>query len=88
MLKQHEIPASISNTAGTFVCNHVTYGVQHYLRKHRVHCKAGFVHIPYIPQQNHLNSPSMELSMIVNALTHIITHISDEEIIKSEGKIC
>lgn len=45
------IPASISNSAGTFVCNHVTYGVRYLLEKRGKGQKSGFIHIPYLPSQ-------------------------------------
>ena len=41
----------MSNTAGTFVCNHVTYGVRHMLELEGKGRKSGFIHIPYLPQQ-------------------------------------
>ncbi|MGH8026499.1 MAG: pyroglutamyl-peptidase I [Pseudoxanthomonas sp.] len=43
-------PAEISQTAGTYVCNHVFYGLMHALRKRRK-IRAGFIHIPYSPEQ-------------------------------------
>lgn len=87
-LNAKNIAASISNTAGTYVCNHVTYGVQYYIRKHNLSCKSGFVHIPFIPEQNHPEHSSMELSLIAEGLACIITHIDKENIVVSEGTIC
>jgi pyroglutamyl-peptidase len=45
------VPASISNSAGTFICNEVTYRVQHWLAQHRAQLTAGFIHLPYLPEQ-------------------------------------
>lgn len=49
-LKEAGVPASVSQTAGTFVCNHVMYGLLH-----KISCQAsvkgGFIHIPYLPEQ-------------------------------------
>ena len=45
------IPASVSHTAGTFVCNHVAYGVAYLARKYYPEMKTGFMHIPYLPYQ-------------------------------------
>jgi pyroglutamyl-peptidase len=42
-------PAAVSQTAGTFVCNHVFYGLMHTLRRRRV--RGGFMHLPLLPQQ-------------------------------------
>ena len=64
------IPASVSNTAGTFVCNHLMYGILHYIEQHKLPIQAGFIHIPYLPQQavNHRRAPSMSLTDMVSAL--------------------
>ena len=45
------VPASVSNTAGTFVCNHVAYGVAYLAKKYYPNMKTGFMHIPYLPYQ-------------------------------------
>ena len=51
-VKAQGIPASVSNSAGTYVCNHLLYGLLHYLATHgRGVIPAGFVHIPYLPEQ-------------------------------------
>ncbi|MCL2235151.1 MAG: pyroglutamyl-peptidase I [Defluviitaleaceae bacterium] len=73
-LKRAEIPAVVSDTAGTYVCNHVMFTALHYAAKHRPEMKAGFVHIPYLPAQvlDKGNAPSMSLENIVKALTIII----------------
>ncbi len=42
-------PAAVSQTAGTYVCNHVFYGLMHRLRRRRV--RAGFMHLPWLPEQ-------------------------------------
>ena len=44
-------PAFISNTAGTYVCNHLLYQVLHLLRQEQPACRAGFVHLPWLPEQ-------------------------------------
>lgn len=50
-MKAIGIPAAVSNTAGTFVCNHMLYGLLHELAQRSLHIPAGFVHIPYLPEQ-------------------------------------
>ena len=45
------LPASVSNTAGTFVCNHLMYGVLYTLAKKYPGIKGGFTHVPFIPEQ-------------------------------------
>jgi len=48
-LREAGIPASVSQTAGTFVCNHVFYGLQHLLQGQGV--ASGFIHLPLLPVQ-------------------------------------
>ena len=43
-------PAELSQSAGTFVCNHVFYGLQHALRTRRT-ARSGFMHLPLLPEQ-------------------------------------
>lgn len=45
------VPASVSQTAGTFVCNHVFYGLAHLVATERPSLRGGFVHVPYAPHQ-------------------------------------
>ena len=45
------IPAMISNTAGTHLCNFIMYNVLHYVTKRGMKTKVGFVHFPFLPQQ-------------------------------------
>ncbi len=44
------IPAEISHSAGTYVCNHIAYAMLH-LTAPRRDVRAGFIHIPYLPAQ-------------------------------------
>ena len=76
-IREEGIPSSLSNSAGTFVCNHLMYGVLYYLNK-RPGMKAGFIHVPYIPEQtkNKKEIPSLELSEIVRGLEAAITAIA------------
>lgn len=69
-LRSEGIPSSVSNTAGTFVCNHLFYGLMHYLQQEGNKRRGGFIHIPYLPEQAARNpgQPSMSLEMIVRGL--------------------
>ncbi|MGI8561863.1 MAG: pyroglutamyl-peptidase I [Luteimonas sp.] len=62
------IPAEVSQTAGTYVCNHVFYGLMHALRRRKV--RAGFVHIPWSPGQaaSKAGAPSLPVDCVVDAL--------------------
>jgi pyroglutamyl-peptidase len=64
------IPASLSQTAGTFVCNHIFYGACHIAKKRRRKLRAGFIHVPFSPAQaaRHPGSPSIGVSVIADAL--------------------
>lgn len=51
-LKEKNIKATISNSAGTYVCNHLMYGVLDYLANKKYHhIKAGFIHVPLYEAQ-------------------------------------
>ena len=82
------IPASVSDTAGTFICNHVLYGVR-YLCEHKYPGKkSGFIHIPFMTSQavGKKGTPSMSLDEIVKGLTAAIEAIVlNEEDIKVTG---
>ena len=59
-LRASGFPASVSQTAGTFVCNQVFYALQHTLAGQGVH--SGFVHLPLLPEQAaHWPGPSLSL---------------------------
>ncbi|MCL2548196.1 MAG: pyroglutamyl-peptidase I [Symbiobacteriaceae bacterium] len=45
------VPAAVSNSAGTYLCNHVAYGIPRYLQKNSSEAVAGFIHIPFLPEQ-------------------------------------
>jgi pyroglutamyl-peptidase len=61
-------PVEISQTAGTYVCNHVFYGLMHVL--HRRRARGGFIHIPYSAEQAALipGAPGLALENAVEAL--------------------
>ena len=50
-IREANLPAAVSNTAGTFVCNHLMYGVLYTFAKKYPHIKGGFTHVPFIPAQ-------------------------------------
>jgi pyroglutamyl-peptidase len=50
-LRRRGVPAAVSSTAGTFVCNHVFYGLMHELAKNENTVRGGFVHLPFLPRQ-------------------------------------
>ena len=91
-LRAEGIPASVSNSAGTFICNHLCYGLMHELAAEGNVRRGGFIHIPYLPEQaaKLTGQPSMALETIVRGLTAAIaaslTTAEDER--HSGGTIC
>ena len=69
-LREAGLPSSVSQTAGTFVCNHVFYGLMHQAHEWGTTMRAGFIHIPYLPQQaaKHPGFASMKLEDMVEGL--------------------
>ena len=63
------IEAHISNSAGTFVCNHVFFGTRYICEHEYPSVKSGFIHVPYCTEQGKTDLPSMPLAEIVRALT-------------------
>jgi pyroglutamyl-peptidase len=70
-LKRRRIPAAVSQTAGTFVCNHVFYGLMRILARRRG-LRAGFVHVPYAPGQAPRETPTMPTTIARKALEVVI----------------
>jgi pyroglutamyl-peptidase len=58
------VPAEVSNSAGTYVCNHLMYGVLHFLATRGIRARAGFVHLPFAAEQalDRRDTPSLPLA--------------------------
>ena len=78
-IKEEGLPATVSNTAGTFVCNHLMYQALYLADKKFPHMRAGFMHIPYMTEQviNKSNTASMNLTDIVRGIEAAIGAIVD-----------
>ena len=61
------LPCALSYSAGAFVCNDVLYTLLHHY--HGTAVQAGFIHVPFLPEQAGDSMPSMPLKDIVRALT-------------------
>lgn len=70
-IRSAQIPAALSYSAGAFVCNDVLYRLLHHF--HGTATRAGFIHVPYLPQQAKENQPSMGQEQIVRALLAAIS---------------
>lgn len=76
-IKEEGLTASVSNTAGTFVCNHLMYQVLYLVEKEFPNIKAGFMHIPYMAEQvvDKPHTPAMDLVDIVRGIEAAIRAI-------------
>ena len=90
--KKAGVPASVSNTAGTFVCNHIMYSLLYYINKNKLNIRGGFIHVPYISQQviGKKNTPYMELTTATKGLEASIRAIKNNlvDVKVTGGKEC
>ena len=92
-LRAAGLPGAVSNTAGTFVCNHVFYALMHRLASDAVwsQTRGGFIHLPYLPEQaaRHFGAPSMALATQVQALQVVMrTALSVRtDVLESAGQL-
>jgi len=92
-LREAGLPAIVSNTAGTFVCNHIFYGLMHLVASRRLPARGGFLHVPYLPEQAAglagIQVPSMGLDDIVRGIEIIlrVAAAHSEDIVAAEGAI-
>jgi pyroglutamyl-peptidase len=69
------VPAYLSNTAGTYLCNQTMYGTLHRLAERRQPARAGFVHLPLLPAMvaaSGLDQPSMDAGLMVRAVEIVV----------------
>ncbi|HLY47084.1 MAG TPA: pyroglutamyl-peptidase I [Stellaceae bacterium] len=90
-LRQAGLPASVSNSAGTFVCNHLFYGLMHLAATRLPGLRAGFLHVPYLPSQaaRYEGAPSMALDDIVRGIAIVLAVAAArrDDIAVAEGAI-
>ena len=90
-LREAGLPAVVSNTAGTFVCNHVFYGLMHLVVTRHLPVRGGFLHVPYLPSQAACLSgaPSMALDQIVQGIEIVlrVAAARTDDIATPEGMI-
>ena len=74
------LPAALSNTAGTFVCNHLMYGVLHTLAVSYPGVRGGFMHVPFAHSQVlDRTMPSMSCPDIARGIEAAIAAIAENE---------
>ncbi|ODN41892.1 hypothetical protein BGC07_01565 [Piscirickettsia litoralis] len=95
-MREHGVPSDISDAAGTFCCNHLMYGVLHFCAVNNLPVRAGFIHLPYLPNvaamPDNLGAPSMSLDVAVKgvkvAIGAALEHSSDiQETVMSRFQI-
>ncbi|MEY8396300.1 pyroglutamyl-peptidase I [Lachnospiraceae bacterium 45-P1] len=69
-IKDAGYPSVLSNTAGTYICNHVMYGILYYIKKEFPGIRGGFIHVPYAASQvvDKPGTPSMAIADIAASL--------------------
>jgi len=78
-LEKAKIPCSLSNSAGTFGCNHVFYELMHYLSVNGIEMPAGFIHVPSLPEQVlEKKTSSMSLNTIMLGLEAVLVELSKD----------
>ncbi len=90
-MRKAGLPAGVSNSAGTFVCNHIFYALMDIAAAHPIPMRGGFLHIPYVPEQAARlgGAPSMAIDDIVRGI-EIILEVSaarTSDIHTAEGRI-
>lgn len=91
-IRDEGLPSELSNTAGTFVCNHLMYQTLYLTNTEFKGKRAGFMHIPFLPEQvvSRPGTPAMALEDIVRGITAAIRAIvqfdGKEDLKTVEGK--
>lgn len=78
LLKDRNIPVTLSDNAGRYVCNYVFYLACHQIKLLENSGKAGFIHVPLMSEQileSNSNVPSLPLNLMVNAIESCIETI-------------
>jgi len=90
-LREAGIPVAVSNSAGTFLCNHVFYGLMHEAASRGGRFRGGFLHVPYLPSQaaGQPGAPSMALEQIVEGIEIILATSAARsgDLVVSEGTL-
>lgn len=84
-MREAGIPADISDAAGTFCCNHLMYGILHHIAVNDLPIRAGWIHLPHLPEvaalDENLGAPSMSMLTAAEgvqlAIAAIVTHSDD-----------
>jgi pyroglutamyl-peptidase len=75
------LPAYLSNTAGTYLCNQTLYATLHEIARRGLRARAGFLHLPLLPEmvaRSDADQPSMDLGLMLRAVEVILRVIADD----------
>ncbi|MEV6115234.1 pyroglutamyl-peptidase I [Streptomyces sp. NPDC052109] len=89
-LRAAGVPAAVSTTAGTFVCNHVAYGLGHLIATEFPQVHGGFVHVPWAPEQvTDGTAPALEPATVAHGLRALLVaaarHTVESDLKVTEG---
>jgi pyroglutamyl-peptidase len=73
------IPAMISNTAGTFLCNYISYTTLHALKGRALAIPTGFIHLPFLPSMvtaHDREEPSMDVATMTRAVEIVLSRLA------------
>jgi pyroglutamyl-peptidase len=73
-MQRDGVPAEVSNSAGTFVCNHLMFGVLHHLASRKIRASAGFIHLPFLVEQviDKTDKPALSKALMVKGINAAI----------------
>lgn len=75
------VPAYVSTSAGTYLCNQTLYHTLHTIARHGLRARAGFIHLPLSPAMvaaTGMDLPSMDLGLMRRALEILLRVVSEE----------
>ena len=81
-IKDAGYPSSLSNTAGTYICNHVMYGILYYIQKEFPGVRGGFIHVPYAASQV-VDKPNITAALEA-AIAATVVHKDDLKLVGGE----
>lgn len=76
-IQEVDVKAAVSYTAGTYVCNHVMYTVLHETATKYPNMKAGFIHVPFLPEQNPTTGYTMKLEEMIKGIQVILEYFKN-----------
>ena len=84
-IRELKVPVHISNTAGLYLCNYIFYAARYFAEKNSLAVPAGFVHIPFIPEQVAVKDQpakyaSMDLSLVVKSLEEMVKVLARNQV--------